>query len=270
MTFQAIPLRERVGTEIRGDVEALLKPESAAELRELLRERGVLVFKEIGLTDEQQVKLAGLMGTVRDEGKDGVFKITLDKKLNAQGDYLKGSFLWHMDGTHDEVPVFASLLSGRKLSEVGGQTEFANSYQAYEELPQETKDRIATLKAVHSVAYSMSQAGVAPPEGATRDGRSTTDKIHKLVWTHDSGRKSLVIGCHASHIEGMDVEEGRKLIKELIAWTTQPRFVYRHEWDVGDLLIWDNTGVLHRAEPYPEDSGRVMHRTTLMGEEAFA
>jgi alpha-ketoglutarate-dependent taurine dioxygenase len=270
VTFQAIALRERIGTEIRGDVEALLTPKAATELRELLRERGVLVFKTIALTDAQQVTLAGLMGTVRDEGQDGVFKITLDKNLNAQGEYLKGSFLWHMDGTHDEVPVFASLLSGRKLSEVGGQTEFANSYQAYEELPQETKDRIADLKAVHSVAYSMSQAGVAGPESSTTNGRSTTDKIHNLVWTHKSGRKSLVIGCHASHIEGMDVEEGRKLIKELVAWTTQPRFVYRHEWDVGDLLIWDNTGVLHRAEPYPEDSGRVMHRTTLMGEEAFA
>ena len=64
--------------------------------------------------------------------------------------------------------------------------------------------------------------------------------------------------------------EGEALLKELVEWTTQPRFVYRHEWTVGDMLIWDNTGVLHRAEPYPVDSGRVMHRTTLMGEKAFA
>src|SRR3546814_19886448 len=68
----------------------------------------------------------------------------------------------------------------------------------------------------------------------------------------------------------MDVEEGRKLLDELLAWTTQPRFIYRHEWSVGDMLIWDNTGVLHRAEPSPADSGRIMHRTPLMGEVAFS
>mgnify|MGYP001119435416 CR=1 FL=1 len=96
------------------------------------------------------------------------------------------------------------------------------------------------------------------------------DKAHKLVWTHKSGRKSLVIGCSASHIEGMDREEGQQLLQELLDWSTQPRFVYRHEWTPGDLLIWDNTGVLHRAEPYPLDCGRLMHRTTLLGEEPFA
>jgi alpha-ketoglutarate-dependent taurine dioxygenase len=267
VSVQTFPLTERIGTEVRGDVATMLTAETAGHLRQLLIERGVLVFKKAGFTDEQQVTLAGLMGTVRDEGEKGVFKITLNK---AEGNYaLKGSFLWHMDGTHDDVPVFASLLSGKILSKVGGQTEFANSYQAYEELPEETKGRIGTLKVVHSVTHSMSQAGVSlDPATAAAAGRG--DKVHNLVWTHESGRKSLVIGCHASHVVGMAMDEGRALIKELIAWATQPRFVYRHEWDVGDMLIWDNTGVLHRAEPYPEDSGRMMHRTTLVGEEAFA
>ena len=270
MSLQAIPLSDHIGTEVRADVQTLLQPETGGELRQLLRDRGVLVFKKINLSDEEQVALAANMGSIRPEGQDGVFKVTLDPKLNPQGEYLKGSFLWHMDGTHDDVPVFASFLSGRKLSDVGGQTEFASSYQAYEELPQETKDRIAQLKVVHSVEYSMTQAGVTATEANMTNWRSNSDRVHNLVWTHETGRKSLVIGCHASHVVGMDLEEGRKLIKELVDWTTQPRFVYRHEWDVGDLLIWDNTGVLHRAEPYPADSGRVMHRTTLLGEEAFA
>ena len=95
-------------------------------------------------------------------------------------------------------------------------------------------------------------------------------QAQNLVWTHESGRKSLVIGCHASHVVGMDREESAKLLRQLLDWATQPAFIYRHEWSVGDLLIWDNTGVLHRAEPYPSDSGRMMHRTTLLGEEAFA
>lgn len=270
MPFEATNLTERIGAQVRVDVETLLEPKTGAELRRLLVQRGVLVFKQLHLSDEDQVTLAGHMGSLRSEGDKGVFKVTLDKTLNASADYLKGSFLWHMDGTHDDVPVFASLLSGRRLSEIGGQTEFANSYQAYEQLPEETKARIEDLKVVHSVAYSMSQAGIERTPDNERAWSSNADRTHNLVWTHASGRKSLVIGCHAERVVGMEIEAGRRLIKELIDWTTQPRFVYRHDWDVGDMLIWDNTGVLHRAEPYPADSGRVMHRTTLLGEEAFA
>ena len=73
----------------------------------------------------------------------------------------------------------------------------------------------------------------------------------------------------AGYVEGMDIEEGEKLLQELLEWTTRTRFVLRHEWTPGDTLIWDNTGVLHRVEPYPLDSGRIMDRSTVLGEEAF-
>jgi alpha-ketoglutarate-dependent taurine dioxygenase len=123
---------------------------------------------------------------------------------------------------------------------------------------------------VHSVEVSMRRAGIETTKADLKYWRAQKDKIHNLVWTHKSGHKSLVIGCHASHVEGMGKAEGQTLLQELLDWTTQPRFIYRHEWSPGDMLIWDNTGVLHRAKPYPLGSGRVMHRTTLMGEEAFA
>lgn len=270
MAIQVINLRDQIGSEIRVAREVLLQPEVAASVRQLLVQRGVLVFKQIHLSDEQQVALAGMLGRTRAEGERGVFKITLDPKANANADYLKGSWLWHLDGTHDDVPVFASLLSGRVLSKTGGQTEFANSYAAYDALPQATKDRIADLTVVHSVETSMRRAGVEASAANLKHWRSLPDKEHKLVWTHATGRKSLVIGCHASHVVGMAREDSDTLLRELLDWTTQSRFVYRHEWSIGDLLIWDNTGVLHRAEPYAADSGRMMHRTTLLGEEAFA
>jgi alpha-ketoglutarate-dependent taurine dioxygenase len=270
MTFIARNLADDIGSEIEIDVATLLRPEVAAELRSLLIERGVLVFRRIGLTDEQQVALAGMLGTLRAEGEKGIFRITLDKGANRQAEYLKGSFNWHLDGTHDDVPIFASLLSGRRLSDEGGQTEFANSYKAYEELPQAMKDRIAGLKVVHSFATSMRRAGLEPTADDQAYWDSIADRTHNLVWTHESGRKSLVIGCHASHVVGMDRAESDSLLHDLLEWTTQPRFVYRHEWTVGDLLIWNNTGVLHRVVAYPLDSGRMMHRTTLLGEEAFA
>jgi alpha-ketoglutarate-dependent taurine dioxygenase len=268
--FEARNLKDRIGTEIRADVETLLNPEAANKVRNLLVKRGVLAFKELNISDEDQVAFAQLLGSLRDEGEQGIYKISYDKKVSERPDYIKGTFLWHMDGTHDDVPVFASLLSGRRLSTSGGDTEFANTYAAYETLPPAMKDRINGLKVVHRVEASMRRADIIKTEDDRAHWAGIPDKVHKLVWTHKSGRKSLVIGCHASHVEGMDFDEGQKLLQELLEWATQPDFVYRHKWSVGDMLIWDNTGVLHRAEPYPLDSVRVMHRTTLLGEEAFA
>lgn len=268
--LESQPLKDTVGSEVYLDAAAIRSPDVAAELRKLLVQRGVLVFRGAHFSDEDQVALASLMGTLRQEGERGIYKVTLDKKTNARADYLKGSFLWHLDGTQDKVPVFASLLSARKLSETGGQTEFASSYAAYEALSPDIKNRIDGLQVVHSVETSMRRAGLEPTEEYLADWRRIPDMTHSLVWTHTSGRKSLVIGCHAAAIVGMEKSESDSLIQQLLSWTTQPEFVYRHEWTPGDMLIWDNTGVLHRAEPYPLDSGRVMHRTTLMGEEAFS
>lgn len=268
--IQVSNLTPAIGSRVEGAPRDILKPETAAELRKLLVERGVLVFPELNLTDEQQVQLAGMMGNVRAEGEKGIFKITLNQDANAKADYLKGSWLWHMDGTHDDVPVFGSLLTGRVLSKEGGQTGFANSYAAYEALSPEMKARLEGLKVVHSFKTSMERAGVEQTEAHLAYCRSIPDKTHSLVWTHKCGRKSLVVGCHASHVVGMDRAESDALLAELLDWVTQPQFLYWHDWTPGDMLIWDNTGVLHRATPYPLDSGRMMHRTTLMGEEAFA
>lgn len=270
MAFETHPLNEYTGTEIRGDIQDLLKPEASADLRRLLVERGVLVFKALNPTEEEHVALARQLGNVRDELGKSIYKITLDKKSNAHGDYLKGSFLWHIDGTHDKIPPFGTVLTGRVLSSTGGQTEFANSYAAYEQLSDEMKQRIDGLQVVHNVETSMRRAGVEPTEENLAYWRGFGETTHSLVWTHACGRKSLVIGCHADRVEGMDKDESDALLQELLDWTTQDRFKYRHEWTTGDTIVWDNTGVLHRAEPYPMDSGRLMHRTTLIGEEPFS
>lgn len=270
MVFEEHPLKELIGSEVRISSEHMDAPEVTSQLRNLLVNRGVLVFRGQHLDDEQQLGLARGLGKLREELGKGIYKITLDKKSNAHADYLKGSFLWHIDGTHDDIPPFATLLTGLTLSETGGQTEFANSYAAYEALSPEMKERIKDLQVVHSVEVSMTRAGIEPTEENLMYWRSFGDKIHNLVWTHKCGRKSLVIGCHASHVVGMDKAESDALLSELLEWATQSDFVYRHEWTPGDLIIWDNTGVIHRVEPYPLDCGRIMHRSTLMGEEPFA
>jgi alpha-ketoglutarate-dependent taurine dioxygenase len=100
--------------------------------------------------------------------------------------------------------------------------------------------------------------------------RARPEKEHPLVWQHQSGRRSLVLGATASHIVGLDDEASSRMLDDLLERSTAPERVYRHEWEVGDMVIWDNRGVLHRALPYDADSPRDMHRCTLAGDESIA
>lgn len=151
-----------------------------------------------------------------------------------------------------------------------GQTEFSNTYAAWDDLPDAEKAALEKLKVVHM--FEVSQRFVKPEPSWTelQAWQKFQPRTLPLVWTHRSGRKSLVLGSTASHVEGMDLREGWALLTRLRDYATQPQFVYRHEWRLGDLVIWDNTGTMHRALPYALDSGRLMHRTTVQGEEPFA
>jgi alpha-ketoglutarate-dependent taurine dioxygenase len=168
------------------------------------------------------------------------------------------------------VPSRASLLSARKLSETGGETEFANTYAAWEDLPDRDRAALETLRVAHSLEVSQLYFKPEPTLAELEGWRRQPRKIHPLVWTHQSGRKSLVLGSTADYVIGMSPEDSRHLLTRLRDWATRPQFVYRHHWTLGDLLIWDNTGTMHRAMPYPVDSGRKMTRTSLVGEEALA
>jgi alpha-ketoglutarate-dependent taurine dioxygenase len=161
----------------------------------------------------------------------------------------------------------ATLLSAHAVAESGGETEFASTYTAFDDLTDEEKERCLALRVVHSfeAAQRMSNDDPTPEELAL--WRKRPSKEHPLVWTHASGRRSLVLGATTSHVAGLSVEDGRALLDDLLARATAPERVYRHTWSVGDLVIWDNRGVLHRACPYDAASPRDMHRTTLHGEE---
>ena len=265
--FETIHQTPCIGTEIKADRDTLLSGREAAQIRRLLEERGVITFRQLNLTDEEQIKFSKTLGEVLPQGEKGIFKVTLDKKENDRADYLRGAFYWHIDGTTDDIPTRASIMSARRLSPTGGQTEFANTYAAYDELSEGEKRVIDNLKVVHTLETIQLIVNPTPSDEERTRWRSYQPKSHPLVWRHQSGRKSLVLGSTASHIEGMDLEEGRALLKRLQDWATQRRFVYQHEWTLGDLMIWDNTGTMHRVLPYSFDSGRMMHRTTLVGEE---
>jgi alpha-ketoglutarate-dependent taurine dioxygenase len=126
------------------------------------------------------------------------------------------------------------------------------------------------LRVMHSAWNTLFYYDPEPKIETLRGMMRIGDRELPLVWTHRSGRKSLVIGATARHIVDMDFKKSVELLVQLRDWATQPQFVYRHTWSVGDLVIWDNTGTMHRATPYDPYSGRLLHRTKLEGEEAFA
>jgi len=233
-----------------------------------LEHRGVGFFRRLDIGHEQQVPIAETLGAIpENEGQGGIYKISLDKTVNQRAEYLKGSMFWHFDGSLQPCPNLATLLRAVELSDTGGETEFCNTYAAYDDLPQTDKDYIAELRVVHSAERSQYYVRPEMSYDEITFWQKSPTKACPMVWTHQSGRKSLLLGATADYVIGLPVEESRALLARLRDWATQPQYVYRHQWQPGDLLIWDNTGTMHRVLEYPVDSGRLMHRTILAGEE---
>lgn len=150
--FDHVQIKPLIGSRVFNDKEALLSGEFADEINHLLEQRGVLVFPEIHFTDAEQIAFTATLGRFAKEIRgEEVFKITLDPKLNAAADYLKGSLYWHIDGTMNAVPIRGSILSSKVLPTWGGNTEFANTYAAYDDLPEDVKEEIADMRVVHSM-----------------------------------------------------------------------------------------------------------------------
>lgn len=282
MSVRFEDIKPKIGSRVIWDNrEDLFTPEAAAAIRAKVEERTVLVFPEVNLTDAEQLRITEAMGekvkltgryNVQENEDDSVYQVTLDPKINPQPEYVLGTFFWHMDGiTVDMPPPFATLLSCRIAPNKGGETEFASTYAAYEGLSDEEKQDLEGLKAVHSVKASLSPIADAIPESHREKVLGIgLVKEHPIVWTHDSGRKSMVIGTTADHVVGMEIPAGRAMLVRLQEWAAQPAFSLRHKWTEGDFVIWDNTGAMHRAIPYDKSTGRMMHRTSIAGTESVA
>jgi alpha-ketoglutarate-dependent sulfate ester dioxygenase len=270
-------LTASVGAEVAGlDLARIASDDAVGDaVLDALEDNGVLVFRGLQLDPQAQVAFCRRLGEV-DHSSDGhhpvagIYPISLDPSKNSSAEYLKATFDWHIDGCtplRDECPQKATVLSAVQVAERGGETEFANSYAAYDALSAEEKDRLGSLRVVHSLEASQRRVHPDPsPEHLAR-WRARPTHEHPLVWTHRSGRKSLVLGASADYVVGMDLDAGRALLEELLDRATVPDKVYSHPWSVGDTVIWDNRGVLHRAAPYDASSRREMLRTTVLGDE---
>jgi alpha-ketoglutarate-dependent taurine dioxygenase len=276
-TIDIRPLGATVGAEVRGvDAAGLARDESLApSLVDALEAHGVLVFRDTHLAPEAQVAFCRLIGAVDasngNHDVEGIYRVSLNPETNGRSAaYLRGTFVWHVDGCTpdgDEYPQMATVLTAKAVSAHGGETEFASSYAAYDDLTDAEKKRFGGLRVAHSLEASQRRVFPDPSPKQLAAWRSRPVHEHPLVWTHRSGRRSLLLGASADHVVGMDLDAGRALLDELLARATTPDRVYRHEWAVGDTVIWDNRGVLHRAAPYDADSGREMLRTTILGDE---
>jgi alpha-ketoglutarate-dependent taurine dioxygenase len=261
--LDTVELTPEIGSEVRISTEALVAGTHADELRELLVERGVIVVRDANLDDDQQRAFVATIGEVRlgtpyEAPTGGLLSIS----------EIAGTSFWHMDNMYIERPPFAETLTAKVVPDQGGETEFADTYAAYEALPADEQEHLATLEVVHCMKTAMDRFYFEPTLEQLEDWMKHK-RTQPLVWQHRNGRRSLIVGTTASHVVGMHPSDSKELLDRLLAHTTQDRFVYRHSWRVGDLVMWDNTGTLHRLRPFDPSATRELHRLCVEGVETF-
>ncbi len=281
MPLHITPLHPHLGAEVAGiDLSAPLSPERLAAIEAAINRHAVLIFPNQPLSDDQQLALSRCFGPLESSPNYvagvkprlptpeliDISNIDAEGRVLAVNDrrraYDIGNQLWHTDSSFKHVPAKFSLLLAHEIPPAGGETEFADMRAAYDALPGEKRRVLAGLVAEHSIVRSRSQIGFTEfdPELPMKlpPVRQTIVRRHP-----GSGRLSLYLASHASHIIGWPVERGRALIEELIAFATQPQFVFQHRWRVNDLVMWDNRCTMHRGRPYDPSHRRVMQRTTV-------
>jgi taurine dioxygenase len=275
------PLHGEFGCEVLGlDLARPLDAAARKSVNEAFDRRLLLLFRGQTLSEEAHIAFSRGFGPlevhVLNQYHHGRFpEIYVISNVGPdgkpQGEHPdRGTLVWHTDLSFMRVPSYATILYGVECAAEGGETWFADMLSAYEALPEATKIEVLGLRAVHDLAVSRRQADEDP---LTAEQRAKAPPVeHPLVRLHrPTGRRGLYLGSHASHIAGRPVPEGEATIARLLAHATQDRFVYRHRWRPGDLLMWDNRATLHRATGY--DTGRerrVMRRTVVAGEVPLA
>jgi alpha-ketoglutarate-dependent taurine dioxygenase len=280
-TLTARPLSDVAGGEITGvDLAQPLSPPLRDAIMRAFLDHRVLVFRDQRLTKDQQYELTLNFGEI--EGHVGRLASgdrwplvhTVDNlDDNGQPSVTPrdiGNYFWHTDKSYHQAPSLLTMLHAVELPPDGGDTEFANTAAGYAALSDETKRAIAGLEVVHCWEVSRRNTG---GRLATEDEvRERPPVTHPLVRTHpDTGEKCLYLGLHTSHVVGMPEADGRALLDRLLAHTTEPRFIYAHAWRAGDLVLWDNRCLLHRASRNYDMSRhrRVLHRTVVKGTVPF-
>src|ERR1700674_3045987 len=276
--FAVRPLAPNLGAEISGVRLADGVPDEVfrAIYQAWLRYQ-VLLFPPQELPPDRQVSFARKFGELQvhvmnqyhADGHPELYRLSnLDENGNPNGRHpAKGTLAWHTDASWRRVPGQATIIYGEVVAESGGETHFCDMYGAYERLDAAWKARIADMRAVHNLDFSRTRRhGEEPMTEAQRLEKPPVD--HPIVRMHpETGRQRIYLGDHAEYIVGMPYAEGRALIEELNALAIHPDLTYEHRWKAGELIVWDNRCLMHRATPFdPVTQRRVVRRCTVLGE----
>ena len=275
------PLSPAIGMEVHGiDLARPAPAETIASLTEALSNHCILLFRDQEMTPEQHIKFSEYFSDLEPHIADQfnlpdhpeIFVVSniveQGREIGARG----GARHWHSDYSYREIPSLGSLFYCLETPPEGGQTQFANMYAAYNELPEAQKRFLEKARAVHDYNHYWSTYTTHRPPLTEAQLSQVPPVAHPALRTHpDSGRSALYLCQHVvSHFEGMAYEESQKIIEEIMSFATEPQFVYTHVWRPGDVVFWDNRSSIHRATDFDEESHtRRMHRTTLIGDRPY-
>lgn len=278
--IEVVPSGRPLGAEIKGVDVTKIDAAHFTAIRQALHDHQVILFRDQDIDDPQFLEFARFFGEIDMPRKTRidndpwipeypeiiVVSNLRDDDGKAMGALGAGEAFWHADMTYlDEIPL-ASLLYALEIPDHGGETGFSNQCMAFETMPDDLLSRIAERELVHDHVHNST--GAVTPNWEEQDSPLETPGAHHpiVVHHHATGRKHLMLGRrpHAL-ITGMEIEESEALLDELWAHATQEKFVWRHDWKAGDLIVWDNWCTLHHRNPFDDSQSRIMHRTQIKG-----
>ncbi len=267
-----------IGQEITGIDLGDLSDAEFAQLHDAVLHHGLVVVRDQRLTPEQQVALGHRFGPI--EGQEYALgsvhpEVIVIGNVDAEGRVVPRDEMmmrliqvneqWHTDSSFREVPASISIFAAVVVPPAGGDTLYASLRSAWLGLTPERQAELRPLRAIHDYAEAYRRTGGSGLPAAISDG--ITPKSHPLVRVHpETGEECLFVSGHVYGIEGWEPERGRAFAQELIAECTRPEHVYRHRWREGDVLLWDNRSMLHRAEGFSDEHARVMHHVRVAGD----
>jgi alpha-ketoglutarate-dependent taurine dioxygenase len=277
MTLTITPTKATLGAIITGVNLSNLDDATWADIERAFHAHAVLIFPGQHLSETAQIEFGRRFGAIEQLVADReivpISNQRLDGTLMNDDEFgmqlMRGNEGWHTDSSYMPLAAKASVLSARVVPSAGGQTEWADMRAAYDALDEETKARVATLSAYHSLYYSQGRIGHKAERGSSYGFHTHETPLRPLVKVHPvTGRKSLFIGRHAYGIPGLSAEESEKFLETLVTFACQAPRTYAHAWQPGDVVVWDNRCVLHRARPFDHREARVMKHTRVAGDPA--
>ncbi|RYE81111.1 MAG: TauD/TfdA family dioxygenase [Oxalobacteraceae bacterium] len=274
MNLRIEPLHPLIGARITGvDLREPLSPATYEQIEDALAVHSVLGFTHQPLDDDQQVRFSSGFGQLHQASRDpsqrrikdpnfqDVSNLNLEGAIARNGErgYSDANLLWHTDLSFVPNRARITVLSARELPPEPPPTEFADMRAAWDALAPERQHALEGLQVEHSIFWSREQMGMKASDFSEETLRERKPVVHPLVRINArTGRKSLYLASHASHVLGRPQEEGRAMIRELMAHATRPEFVYSHHWKPSELVMWDDSWTMHRATPYKDKHPRQM------------